>query len=354
MPQLLSRLSVECLVHGNVVKDDALAWSRMVEETLRSDPVPAAELPPPRCLLPARGSNDVLRVDVPDPDNLNSAVEFLVYVGDDAYQQLRVRLQLYAQMAQENCFDTLRTKEQLGYLCQSSIRGSVGFQGFRVAVQSERDAGYVESRIEAWLASFREHVANLPDAEFESHRTSLINRKLEDVKNLSGETNLYWSHIHSGYYDFDRSACADVSCSLIEAERKDATEIAKLTKADIVAFADQYLVGSSSSRAKLAVHMRSQRINEDVEKRLRTSSLALPEKLEGNPGYAALREQLVELGNAPADVDAALQRARDDTLPDGVRLLESADAFRSAAEVGPPARPVAAYFDWCGNALGMR
>jgi insulysin len=158
---------------------------------------------------------------VPHAEQLNSAVEMFLYVGDDYDQQQRVRLQLFTQLASEPCFDQLRTKEQLGYIVQSSARGSIGSHGFRVIVQSERDADHVEARIEAWFETFRQLIVDMPETEFAQQRQSLIHRKLEDYKNMnqecvpsdSGEegpmacrTHAYWMHIHSGYYDFLRSA----------------------------------------------------------------------------------------------------------------------------------------------------
>lgn len=68
--------------------------------------------------------------------------------------------------------------------------------GFRVLVQSERDAEYVESRIEAWLQSFRQLIVDMSDDDFITQRTSLINRKLEDHKNMNSEC------VHSVFTDW--------------------------------------------------------------------------------------------------------------------------------------------------------
>lgn len=56
--------------------------------------------------------------------------------------------------------------------------------GLRVIVQSERDAAYVESRVDAFWNEFRQTLAGVGDDEFEKYKMAVINRKLEDHKNM--------------------------------------------------------------------------------------------------------------------------------------------------------------------------
>ena len=79
--------------------------------------------------------------------------------------------------------------------------------GYRVAVQSERDPVYLESRIEAFLDGLKHYMEELPEEEFEKHRMSLIHKKEEKPKNLSEETTRFWARIMDRYYEFGRSAC---------------------------------------------------------------------------------------------------------------------------------------------------
>jgi len=72
-------------------------------------------------------------------------------MGDASDDENRVTLSLFGQLVHEPCFDTLRTHEQLGYMVFSSIVRTGGLQGFRIIVQSERSALYLETRIEAFL-----------------------------------------------------------------------------------------------------------------------------------------------------------------------------------------------------------
>jgi len=73
---------------------------------------------------------------------------------------------------------------------------------YRILIQSERSAAYLESRIENFLADFKSTLQEMSDEDFKKHVTSQINKKLEKVKNLSQESERYWVHIGDEFYDF--------------------------------------------------------------------------------------------------------------------------------------------------------
>lgn len=66
----------------------------------------------------------------------------------------------------------------------SGARKSISFMGLRVIVQSERDAPYVESRINAFWDEFRTKLDEMTDTEFEKYKAAVVSRKLEDHKNM--------------------------------------------------------------------------------------------------------------------------------------------------------------------------
>jgi len=184
IPQILGRLHIETLVHGNLYKDDALKMAELAETTFKPKPLTPEERRSPRAMLIPRSSNTAIQIDVPNPSNVNSAIEHLCYVGDINDQALRVRLFLYAQILEEPCFNTLRTKEQLGYIVGSATRRTIGMGSLRIIVQSERDAAFVEQRIEAFLReTLTELLEKMSEEDFEREKTSLINKKLEERKN---------------------------------------------------------------------------------------------------------------------------------------------------------------------------
>lgn len=56
--------------------------------------------------------------------------------------------------------------------------------GLRVIVQSEKDAAFVESRVDAFWDEFKQTLEDMSEEEFEKYKQAVIDRKLEDHKNM--------------------------------------------------------------------------------------------------------------------------------------------------------------------------
>ena len=250
-PQLLNQLHVEMFCHGNIYKEDALKMSHLVESTLKSRALPQSQWPVKRNLLLQPGSSYTYKRTLGDPANVNHCIEYYLLVGDVADRELRAKLSLLGQLTNEIGFDQLRTKEQLGYIVWTGPKISSTVTGYRVIIQSERTPEYLEERVNAFLALFGKTLADMPADEFESHKKSLINKRLEKVKNLEQEANRYWYHIGSDEYDFRQKE--------IEVEY-----VRPLTKTQMIEFFNHYISPSSPHRAKLSVHMVAQATPKDV------------------------------------------------------------------------------------------
>lgn len=74
---------------------------------------------------------------------------------------------------------------------------------YRILVQSERTAPYLESRIEAFLLSMGSKIEEMTFEAFDTHINAVIKKKTEKLKNLSQESHRFWSHIGSEVYDFE-------------------------------------------------------------------------------------------------------------------------------------------------------
>lgn len=87
-------------------------------------------------------------------------------------------LELLAQIISEPCFNTLRTKEQLGYIVFSGVRRANGAHGLRIIVQSDRHPKYVEQRIKTFLDSMLVSCYNFKSNWniycYNSHRKSIF------------------------------------------------------------------------------------------------------------------------------------------------------------------------------------
>ncbi|PON27902.1 insulysin [Trichoderma gamsii] len=240
--QMLAQLYTEVYVHGNMSKSDALDATEVVESTLKPRVLFRSQWPIIRSLILPPGSNYVYKKTLKDPANVNHCVETWLYVGDRGNRNIRAKTLLMDQMMHEPAFDQLRTKEQLGYIVFASIRNFATTCGFRFLIQSERTPDYLDRRIEAFLVQFGESLQKMTDTEFEGHKRSLINKRLEKLRNLDQETSRHWAQISNEYYDFEQA-------------QHDAANAKLLTKAEMLEYFAKYFSPSSSSRARLSVHL---------------------------------------------------------------------------------------------------
>ena len=250
-PQLLKQVHIEILVHGNLYKEDALRMTNLLEATLKPRPLPRPLWQARRNLLLPRGSDFTYRRKLVDPANVNNCIEYYLYIGEVSDQQMRAKVLLLDQLGDELGFDQLRTKEQLGYIVFTGAKMFATTGGYRVVIQSERSPSYLEERINAFLIVFHEKLQDMSESEFEGHKKSVINKRLEKLKNLDQECNRFYSHISNEYYNFVQ---ADV----------DANVVRPLTKREMIDFFNYYIHPTSPHRAKLSVHLSAQTSPEEV------------------------------------------------------------------------------------------
>ncbi|KAK4939060.1 metalloprotease, partial [Elasticomyces elasticus] len=250
-PQILRQLHIEILVHGNLYREDALKVTDLVQETLRPRRLPPSQWPIRRSIVIPPGSNYIYPRQLKDPANVNHCIEYMIFVGANKDRALRARLLLFAQIADEPCFDVLRTKEQLGYVVGSGAITMATVAGYRVLIQSEKNPEYLEKRIEVFLTNFEKVLQDMPEHEFQAMKVGLINKRLERVKNLAQETGRFWAHVTSEMFDFEQ---AD----------RDVENIEPLTKDDMIAFYKTHFHPASPTRAKASVHLIAQTSPEEV------------------------------------------------------------------------------------------
>ncbi|PHH58811.1 hypothetical protein CDD81_4365 [Ophiocordyceps australis] len=247
--QMLGQLYVEVLAHGNLYRAEALNVTDTIVSALKPRVLPPSQWPITRSLILPPGSNYVFKKTLKDPDAVNNCVEMWLYIGDRSDCVLRAKTLLVDQVMHEPAFDQLRTKEQLGYIVFSSIRAFATTCGIRILVQSEKTPEYVDKRIEAFLAHFGHKLAKMSQDEFEGHKRSLIVKRLEKLRNLNQESSRHWSQISSEYYNFEQA-------------QVDASTIQLLSKSDMVEFYAQFLSPSSSSRARISIHLHARAAGE--------------------------------------------------------------------------------------------
>jgi insulysin len=258
--ELFSMFNMRILVNGNLHESEAISIMEKAEEILTSSQNPIGQSRTPqnvahlpqdevieRALILPESSNNIWTTSVPNANEPNSSLTYYMHVGNRTSSTLRVTASLLTQILSEPAFNVLRTKEQLGYivLCSTWVLAGSGCAGIRIVIQSEKGPAYLESRVDAFLDGMKTVLEEMKDEEFEEQKNGLNKKLTEKAKTVGEETNIFWSHIDSGYLDFFRRA-------------RDAESLKSVTKDDVLKLFLSKVHPSSPTRSKLAVHCRSQ------------------------------------------------------------------------------------------------
>lgn len=123
-------------------------------------------------------------------------------------------IDLLMMVSEEPLFNTLRSKEQLGYDVSCGLRDNFGILGYSIMVNSQENkfsSEYVEERIENFRSELLYIIRQLTDTEFQQYKESLAKIKLNDDNSIQDEVSRHWTEIITNEYAFDRTF-RDVEC----------------------------------------------------------------------------------------------------------------------------------------------
>ncbi|OAA74109.1 Metalloenzyme, LuxS/M16 peptidase-like, metal-binding protein [Cordyceps fumosorosea ARSEF 2679] len=320
--QMLAQIYIEVYVHGNMYREDAIKATDLVASVFKPRILPHTQWPITRSLIIPPGSNLVYKKTLKDPANVNHCIETTFYVGDRGDRRTRARTFLVDQMIHEPAFDQLRSKEQLGYIVFAGMRNFATTCGVRFLIQSEREPEYLDRRVEAFLIQFGLTLDKMSDSEFESHKRSLINKRLEKLRNLDQESSRHWTQISKEYYDFEQA-------------QLDAAEVKLVTKAEMVDFYNKYLHPSSTSRARIAVHLHArgavERDNKVVDALGKAGFSGVPE--EDRKSIDSIKAHLqAKHKPSEADLDSIVASIRELGLVQTAHPEDDAEAIANGGE----------------------
>lgn len=141
-------------------------------------------------------------------------------------------IDLLMMIAEEPLFDSLRSKEQLGYDVSCSLHDNHGILGYSIAINSQETkftAEHIDERIEAFRSQLLDLIRGTSDSEFEQYKESVVKIKLTDDNNLGDEVSRNWSEITTHEYAFDRVT-------------KEVESLKRITRSDFLHFYEQHLM----------------------------------------------------------------------------------------------------------------
>lgn len=172
-------------VNGNVSAQWALQIPKTIEMCLDFEAPAAQEVTKmhvPRVVRLPEGVETMVRKEVPNEDEENSAIEVLFQVGEHSVEWVHTdaSLELLVDIMRTPFFDELRTKQQLGYLVSADLDCWRNVYGLSVSIQGKRASPMeLRLRINAFMNSFRDSLCKMSDKEFEKYVNAAVTVRAE-------------------------------------------------------------------------------------------------------------------------------------------------------------------------------
>jgi secreted Zn-dependent insulinase-like peptidase len=215
----------ECLIQGNFNEVEALDLVSSIGDVLPFKPILENEYPPRIKALPLPASDSFtlpprLLIAEPNPSQENS-VSYVMLQSLGESEKDHVLMELLNVVVEEPFYNELRTKQQLGYIVASGIKGIAESRTLSFVVQSSvAPSNTLSLEILKFLDDVETKLlAKLPKPDLAVFVKSLIEKKTNPDKDLSVEVTRNWSEISSGRLHFDRLQREAIA--LIDIEKQD-------------------------------------------------------------------------------------------------------------------------------------
>jgi insulysin len=270
IPVLLRRVFVRGLVHGNATVDEARELVSVVLEPFTGGDTETKETNEGKdaeeggasgsasgsagtsLVIPLAERRTRRVVNLPfacefryhkeamDAENGNAAYLAMFVIGPDS-PVVAASAGVLANIMSEKCYDTLRTKEQLGYIVHSDASRTHGVWALRIIVQSNTvDADAVDGRVERFLRIFggeKGPLATITKEKFEDNVKAVVSKYEEADQTMKQEASRLVDAIHNGRLDF--TSLKDTVAAL-----------KALTHGDVVNFFTDHVKAGGSQRRK--------------------------------------------------------------------------------------------------------
>lgn len=185
-------------------------------------------------------------------DNMESALEVYFQVGDLRDHKNSCLTKLFVQIFANDFFSTLRTKEQLGYIVSNQTRIKYSANGLRFLVQSTRSPSFLKERINEYISSLAEKLANISEKEFNNYKKALKHLLLTKKKTQIEDAESSWYEILVMHNDFERQV---TESKVLEA----------FSIKDVIDFYNNYISSLSNTRSTISIAIWSEKVKDEKE-----------------------------------------------------------------------------------------
>ncbi len=227
------------LIVGNCAETTAMDMAKTAVDSIGCNPW---EVAPVQSVLQMQPGHDIMRREmVYNEQEGNSCIEYYLQIGLAADVERRAILDLVDQLLYEPCYNTLRTKQQLGYIVSSGTRLTHGVLGLCITIQSKtHSATAMEARIDEFLMTHLQVLRDMGDDEYRKNVKALIEHKRIKAMTISEQGERLWDSLlhHDGAFDHRE---ADISA------------IEMISKGDVISFYAQEIAPGGNKVRKLVV-----------------------------------------------------------------------------------------------------
>ena len=227
------------LISGNCAESAALAIAENAASLIGCTAWDCAPVESVLDMQPGRDGWILRREAVFNPQEGNSCIEYYLQIGHAADVKRRALLDLVDQVLYEPTYNTLRTKQQLGYIVSSGTRLTQGVLGLCITIQSKTHSGIaMEERIDKFLCEFLDVLRDMSDEEFSKNASALIEHKRAKVTTVSDQGERFWDALIHRDAAFDH-------------REQDVAAIQATSKADVIAFFERHVAPGGVAVRKL-------------------------------------------------------------------------------------------------------
>lgn len=147
--QYLEELKLKILIQGNYTKETAIKVATSLLKKIDPKEISEPSIMEPRTTQIPLGTKFLICKNF-NPFDANTTVCNFYQIGPCTLRNECI-MDFIKMLTDDHLFDTLRTKEQLGYDVSSSVRMNFGILAYSITVNSQEDkytATHVEERIE--------------------------------------------------------------------------------------------------------------------------------------------------------------------------------------------------------------
>lgn len=205
--EVLNRVFVTALAHGNITETSVLEIMKSVKEILGFIALPEEERHETKVVQVPYGNNLFSRQAHPNLDDNNSAIEVFYQLTPLGDFRNDVTYELLADILEEPLFYELRTVQQLGYMVCGGLQYYNGVGAIQISIQSAvANPDELLRRIDCFLVDVRQNLlGNMSKEKFQGYVNASIASKTEPDSRLSIRAGRFWSELLSGYLRYDRT-----------------------------------------------------------------------------------------------------------------------------------------------------